>query len=745
MTQDNATQEQHDRETEFQLEKEHLGAVVGSIDASIEHKEGLVKPGRINAGDVKAADKVKALAHIGLDELKGTRNNPYFGRVDYSDADGTEKSIYIGNINVNNFDNPQYFIANHNAPIAQLFYNPGAGKFVIKKDGNRVREDIVKEAKVYLTRSLSIEHAELLDFEDTLSLPTPRMLTQRLSGPSTGQMSNAVDTLQPTQYAALSRTDSPVLIVQGAAGSGKSIVALQRIAFMLSPFSDIGNLDRPTTAGVIMFGPSPAFLKYVSGMLPGLDVQNVRQTTITEWMLGQFSPGSRVTLKGGEERVFNDLMSTRRFGKIQVQAHLFKGSLKMKRLLDNYVRELTRNHQRNVLRQAGNIISRLSLNISIADFRNRVDNAFSTRPELNAARASLIDGLAELMARTLPPPIRRRNSPQSEIIAAHRKAVEQEIGYPWPFLDFRSEYVRLISGPDVILNYSKSALDWNAANEICQTVPRNSTGRSLGLTDLAAALYLDYALNGFTDERQRENFEHVVVDEAQDVSPLEMELLRIHSLNDSFTILGDLKQGLLPHRSITNWNEFAKLFEKDSVARAEMQLAYRSTKQVTQYANRILKDLPKRTAKTPQPYGRSGTRPELVRSKSAQEMYQSIADAVEKLRDFEDVRSIAVLTKWESAAKDILKEFRSERIEGASRLEEGGLIETDIVVTPIVLTKGLEFDAVIVANAGKNNFNETEFDRMLLYLACTRARHHLEMHWHGTRSPIVPVTERLAR
>ena len=76
-------------------------------------------------------------------------------------------------------------------------------------------------------------------------------------------------------------------------------------------------------------------------------------------------------------------------------------------------------------------------------------------------------------------------------------------------------------------------------------------------------------------------------------------------------------------------------------------------------------------------------------------------------------------------------------------LAAGGLIETDITVSPIILTKGLEFDAVIVANAHKDNFSESAFDRLLLYLACTRPRHYLEIHWYGLRSPIVPNVTRL--
>ena len=261
------------------------------------------------------------------------------------------------------------------------------------------------------------------------------------------------------------------------------------------------------------------------------------------------------------------------------------------------------------------------------------------------------------------------------------------------------------------------------------------------MTDLAASLYLDYSLNGLTSE----GFQHVVVDEAQDVSPFEMELLRMHSLNQSFTILGDLKQGLLPHRSITNWNQFSSLFPRGSVSRADMRLTYRNTKQITQYANRILQGLPMRTTKPPLPYGRRGVRPELARSRSAAEMGERIVTAVERLRELDEVRTVAVLTKWESTAREIVRMLISEGVEDVSVLVQGGSIETDIVVSPIILTKGLEFDAVIVANAGKNNYNDTEFDRMLLYLACTRARHHLEIHWYGTGSKIMPSIERLAR
>ena len=98
------------------------------------------------------------------------------------------------------------------------------------------------------------------------------------------------------------------------------------------------------------------------------------------------------------------------------------------------------------------------------------------------------------------------------------------------------------------------------------------------------------------------------MDEAQDVSPLEIELMRMHSANNTFSVLGDLRQSILPYKSITNWNQLASLFEREDVSRLDSRLTYRSTRQITQYANRILHGLPERT-KMPIPYHRGGERP----------------------------------------------------------------------------------------------------------------------------------------
>ena len=745
MTTSNEIQENYDRDADFQHEERHLGDVVEWIDNRIDDAGS--RP--VIAGDVKAADQIVKMSQERRRELTESRSNPYFGRIDYiQEGDEQIRTAYIGSFSsglTGTPDDLQPPVVHRNTPIARLYYNPAAATFNVK--GRPARK-----ASVYLKRFLTIEDATLLGIDDALRLQPPshtlglpqtpasqgqstRRLNETLAGPRGEQMSDVVQTIQPEQYEAIAATASPTLIVQGAAGSGKSLIGLYRIDFILSPFSDIGGLERPTPERVIMFGPSPAFLNYVSGLLPGLGVNRVRQTTVNDWLLGQFS--ARVTLSR-DDKVFDDLMSNRRnSSQAQYDAHQFKGGLKMKRLIDNYVRRLSAQTKREALNHP-----REMPNLSAAEFKRAVNQAFNQHPQPNAARASLIENLAAQLARqNFQSAGARRGATRYDIFNRAKQDVESSLAF-WKHIDFRTEYVSLMSDPDKILTFAqKGDAGLEDARLISESATFTDKGQALGITDLAAALYLDYALNGFQSER----FQHVVVDEAQDVSPLEVELMRMHCPSDSFTILGDLRQGLLPYKSITNWRSLADLFNRDKVSRLESRLSYRSTKQITQYSNRVIQGLHGRTAKTPIAHIRAGRRPRLVRAKSAADMRQSITDSVLELRKQTNVSRIAVLTKWRRTATEITRALLDAGIPGVSEFKTGDIQQTDIIVSPIVLTKGLEFDAVIVANAGKINYNETDFDRMLLYLACTRARHDIHIHWWGPRSPIVPDTARLSR
>ena len=742
-TQRNTDAEASDIQAIYDREGDRLEDVLAWIDRQVAYME---RPHMTSAGDVRAADMAVALSAARLRELRQNRPKPYFGRVDYTDDNtGEVKTAYIGYFSSGISGTPNSGrlnppVVDRNAPIASLYYDPSGSSLKLPRQTE-------KDVSVYLKRMLTIEQAAIHKIEDVLrldapteqrQLPTSEILDERLSAASAGVMSDAVQTIQPEQYRAIASTAKPVIIVQGAAGSGKSLIGLHRIDYILSPHSDIGTMDRPTVDRIIMFGPSPAFLQYASNLLPGLGVQGVQQSTVEQWILEQFS--ARVT-PSRTDRVFDDLMNNRRqLRETEIEAHQFKGSMKMKRLLDGYIQRLTQEIKRYIKQRWRD----LPLDLSESDFKRRIDAAFVDYPQPNVARQYVINTLAEIWARSESDSARgrrpiRRGETRYDLVSRGRRLVERALT-SWPNVDFRRVYAGLMSDPDRLVELAKGDLDPEIANEISRTASNTQAGQALGLTDMAAALYLDYALNGV----ESKNYQHIVVDEAQDVSPLELELMRMHSVNQSFTILGDLRQSLLRYKSITNWYNLASIFDAGATSRLESRLTYRSTRQITQYTNRILQGLPART-KMPTPYTRAGERPRLIRSKSATNMNLTIAMSIQALRENDNVKSIAVLTKWRTTADKLGALLTAADIPGVTVLQADKPMESDIIVSPTILTKGLEFDAVIVANAGKNNYNETEFDRMLLYLACTRARHYLEIHWHGSRSPIVPDTARLQK
>ena len=403
MTQVDESRDAYGRGIEFRHEEQHLETVVGTIDATIRHREDR---GPVYGGTPQAADIVKGLLDAGLEQVRAARDRPYFGRIDYSTgAAGDVTTIYLGDVNVRHED-PRYTIASRNAPVASLYYRPADGYYEIPPDRQRGRPARRVGALVYLKRTLTIEEARLLDFDDVLRLPAGRDMPQvtssraldaKLSGKAGERLSDAVQTIQPEQYKQIAATANPVLIVQGAAGSGKSLVGLHRIDFILSPFSEIGSLDRPTAERVIMFGPSPAFLQYVSGLLPGLGVERIRQTTVTDWLLEQFS--SRVVLST-RDKTFADLMNNRhKPTDAEIEAYLFKSGVKMKRLLDNYVGHLRGEIQRRIKRMSGITVGgtrgTVAVQLSASEFRSRAADALKNNAEPNVARTYLANAFAE--------------------------------------------------------------------------------------------------------------------------------------------------------------------------------------------------------------------------------------------------------------------------------------------------------------------------------------------------------------
>ncbi len=614
---------------EIQREEAHLASTIEAIDtAAARIREGLPA----EAAYQEAAEREQENRLAELASMEAMRSNPYFGRivVELIGQNGP-LSIYVGRHSF--LRQGPYDVFSWEAPAARLFYRPGEGLYVF--NGQE------RTAQVTLKREISVQDTRLRSVSDVLRLaPPPEVsalpagqgsiategimsssaLDQALNSTGQRELHEIVATIQPDQYSLIAEADSKVMIVQGAAGSGKSLIGLHRLAFLLSPFN--GLTDRLSANRVLMIGPSAAFLNYAKNLLPSLGTQPIGQSTLREWLLQRFS--QRVRL-GQNNRLFQDLMSNQpKFTKNDWEAERFKGSLDMKRIIERYAR-------------------------------------------------------------------RRQGEPYGH---------------------FANEYLRMVESEATLLEKGVTA------------------SRPFVDTDLAPMLYMDHLLNGPV----RPQYEHIVIDEAQDVSPLEVHLLLMHSRNGWFTILGDLRQRLTPYRGVSNWQELRRVFPQGDAQRYEARYSYRSTAQITKLGNRILRRLPEQ-GDQPIPHAREGDPPKLHRSMSVREMFSAIAEgAVEGLAEGQ---TVAVLTRTSQDADYALRRLREEEINEAQVLKMNDVIESDLVICPILLTKGLEFDLVLIAGVDAESFTGSEMDNRLLYLATTRARHRLEIHWVGKPSPLI--------
>lgn len=373
--------------------------------------------------------------------MKESFSQPYFGRVDFCQTPEEETEVdrhYIGKHQV-----PGAAVWSWTAPVASLFYKPGSTGYPSPSG--------FISGRVELKRQFQIEESQLLNFSDILALrPAARgqpagggvdpALARVLASASEAELREIVQTIQPEQYEQIAAVERPVLIVQGAAGSGKSLIGLHRLAYLLSPFSGLQATWRPQARRVIMLGPSPAFLKYVANLLPSLDQRDIRQTTLRDWLVSTFSERPRLEKI---DKLLHRFLSNRRLSSSEeYEAERFKGSRAMGDLLEQHVRSLRKKFTARVaeisIPQQGDIPLVIS-----RDEVTKLANSFDHLP-LNRARDRIVgDATRSLLAQNAVDAFRDRSRLVREEV---QSSVEQQVTAFWPRVKYELEYRSILAG-----------------------------------------------------------------------------------------------------------------------------------------------------------------------------------------------------------------------------------------------------------------------------------------------------------
>ncbi|MHB9145215.1 MAG: HelD family protein [Symbiobacteriia bacterium] len=707
----------------FPAEKANLAATVSLVKT----ESARIRQLKLNPKQASREDQIihSEWKHYGR-QLEAVLDRPYFGRIDIRDASGPDLTgglkgpdgmlnLYIGTVPVYTDRTRLYNrVTDWRAPVARLFYEGEVGPQSFK-----VEEDWV-DVVLYLVRHLDIEKGTLrgvfdqqvhpdypqdavapVDGQDFLADDYLRSLLKTAAG---SHLRDIVRSIQREQHAIIAEGHDHTVIVQGVAGSGKTSIALHRVAQVLYNLR-LAGVKRPSA---LVVAPTPLFLSYIAEVLPSLFEEGVPQTTFEDWAGG---------LVFGEEK--KDWPVVRLEPPVRpedLRRVKFKESLIYRRLLDEGLQRL----EDAMVPDHDVLIG--DARIPAAQIRGWIQGRADRPLMVRTERA------VQLLRTWLK---NRGFDDQPEVAAWALRTAER--WRPRPTLDV---YRDILLAPDLGVDR------WLGKGETDRFKAHAQQLKEAGAVeaaDLAGLVYLRARLYG---SRDSERWDHIVVDEAQDFAALRYAVLAPFARQDSLTIVGDLGQRAREELGLPSWDEvIGPVFPKDRCRLHQLHRSYRTTQKIIQTAHQAL--VRSGAMATEPPDSLIPGEPPLMRACDApRELAAALSEWLQWTQT-QGFASTAVITKTVAEADEVWRALQGteltartgvapQLIRSAADRYEGG-----VVVLPVVLARGLEFDATAVAGASQANFPATPENGRLLYIAMTRAKAALAVFWTGAVSPLV--------
>lgn len=709
-----------DFQSAYQEEQERLDRTLELIDSQLKALRNVP----VYTGHDFTEQVLEAGREEQRQQLARSLPEPYFGRLDFEERGKESMPLYIGKVGAPDVDAGKPLIIDWRAPVASLFYSFTGGDSA----SYEAPEGLI-EGLVYLKRNIVIRKGILERVVDTYNRDSEgpavsdEFLVYRLGENKDNRLRDIVSTIQAEQDLIIRAAKNTALIIQGVAGSGKTTVALHRLAFLLYQYKEQIRAER-----MVIFAPNHMFIDYISEVLPELGVGDIQQSTFGDWAvrvlgLEEAPADAQETLA----RWFDGKELKR--AKVPADAELpgrFKGAAGFKSILDEVVEKV----------EAGCVPesdfepwdgARLTRQTILQWFEGEYKHyPIARRKERVLAR---IHRWIEMELKKSPS--------VAALKERKKKAQQREKAYAkkWPVLEAAALYKSLFGA-------AKSTVAALDAGEAAAGIPAGilketrsylKTG-TIKEEDLAAMLYLHTLIHEIDGSM---TFDHVVIDEAQDFSPLQVLVLDRFVKGHSFTILGDLSQGIHYYKGVKSWNEMQALFAPEETAYFALTRSYRSTMEIIEFANEILQR-GVGTELLAIPVFRSGE-PVRVIPGAGEQRLNVIAETLKRVLGGSH-RTAAVLTRTMEEAKEVhaflTKEGTEANLIGGDQKQYAG----GISVLPVYLSKGLEFDAVIVTDVDREHYGPD--DARLLYVGCTRALHELWL-LHGNELPdyVQPTTE----
>lgn len=630
----------------------------------------------------KAANRIAVYESVTFGEeaikererLQKLMMSPYFGRIDFSDTKG-EAVLYIGIHGFTDDLAAHPTIFDWRAPISSMFYDFETGPaFYTAPEG--VIKGMLQLKRQYRIRQGQMEYM----IESSLNIDD-EILQKELSRNSDNKMKSIVASIQREQNAIIRNEAAQVLIIQGAAGSGKTSIALHRVAFLLYRFK-----KTLTAKNIMIISPNKVFSNYISNVLPELGEENIAEMHI--------------------EDIAEDLLGR------QYQYETFY--MQVEKLLEAENAEAI---SRIRFKSTNQFVEQLQSYLEYAD-----DNYFvPVGLELGDFHVSKKELLFEYHAHKGLPIKKRLRKIADNLIGRYKRKTSKKVDVATA-RQIRTLILKMYRFSKSISLYQEFYHYINQEAMFCLVGKK-----TLEFCDVYPLIYVKMYFEG--GEQNYEMIQHLLVDEMQDYTPIEYAVLA-KLFSCKMTILGDSHQSVNPYSSST-----AEEIKPYFVGCEGMELlrSYRSTIEITCFTQKILEN------KKLIPIERHGKEPTVTICNTEHEQFHKIRNLICAFKQSEYV-SLGILCKSQKQARLLFEHIHtiSQGVHlldfGSSEFKEG------IVVTSVHMSKGLEFDQVIVPDASEDHFC-TELDRSLLYIACTRAMHQLDLTCVGKKTKWTVVND----
>ncbi|MGX7195328.1 RNA polymerase recycling motor HelD [Enterococcus olivae] len=666
-----------------------------------------------------------------LKTLSTMSGNPYFARIDFTEGNEPKETLYLGIASLRD-TKEEALVIDWRAPIANLYYEGELGTTFYQTDTDRFEVDLL------LKRQFKIQDGELLSMVDTSEVINDEFLLEILDEASSSQMKNIVSTIQKSQNQIIRDTTSKVMLIEGIAGSGKTSALLQRVAFLL--YRNRRWLDDEQ---VLLFSPNHLFSDYIAMVLPSLGESEVPTRTFRSF-LQQLLPTYEITKEEQQEENFltgiDDRVEKLKSGlslinkipeyiegitafgplfrdlKIMGETYITKKQLRTWYQDTNPQLPLYQRSQllqTKVLKKIGGLERDEAKKQWVKEAtREKVQEIFENDPHLEDS---------EEKERQLFNKVRR------QIVRKKFRAMTRGV-HRFQFIHFPKQYLHFLQqiDPELLNSAGISQEKWSEAANQTRT---NFTRKQLTQED---ALLYTVLLRGLYPLPVEQKARFIFVDEMQDFPPAQVALLRSLYPKAGLTLCGDLNQKVFGNETIVHSLE--QLFPDQEVTRYQLTTSYRSTEEITTFANQFLAQ-----EEQVQTTARRGDLPRIIETRQQSEALDWLEN---QLADTEKNRRwrTAIICKTAKECEELYAALSEEMQRNIQLIvSEENFMKRPILIIPAFLAKGLEFDRVFAWNIS-DNFQNAQ-DQLILYTIATRAMHELSILSIQSKSPLLQAID----